>query len=147
MPRSSQRHQRQQNGMDSRGVTAVSRGELSRAPLAEQYRLARASGYPLPTLPGSDAPPVSTVAPAVTGTARVGFTLTCSGGTWTGTPTPTVAQFQWMRNGFQISNANASTYVCTLADLGAIMSCVVRRTNIYGDTYRESNRTVAVIPA
>lgn len=147
MPRSSQRHQRQQVGMDARGVLAVTRGELSRASLAEQYRLARASGYALPTLPGSDAPPANTVAPAVTGTATVGQTLTCSGGTWTGTPAPSTAQYQWLRNGFQISNAVASTYVLTAGDLGAIISCLVRRSNIYGDVYRESNRTAAVIAA
>jgi hypothetical protein len=134
-------------GIDGRGETAAARGEQSRRTLAEQYRLAKERGWAtLPTLPGSDAPPVCTVAPAVTGTARVTFTLTSSVGTWTGTPAPGTASYQWYRNGLGISDAVASTYVCVAADIGAQISCIVRRENIYGVVYRESNKTVAVIP-
>lgn len=143
----SQMRLRNRRGVDSGGVTAARAGEPTDATVAQQYRRAFEGGFPLPTLPGSDAPPVNTVAPAITGTVRQGFTLTCSAGTWTGTPTPAAAQFQWLRNGRLIGGADAATYVPVLADVGTQLRCVVMRSNIYRDTYAESNLTVAVLPA
>jgi hypothetical protein len=54
------------------------------------------------------APPVNTVAPAVSGTATVGQTLSSTTGTWTGLPTPTFT-YQWQRAGSNISGATSST--------------------------------------
>jgi hypothetical protein len=45
--------------------------------------------------------PVNIVAPAVTGTATVGQTLSTTDGTWTGAPAPTFS-YQWQRNNVNI---------------------------------------------
>ncbi len=72
--------------------------------------------------------PVNTIAPAITGTAQVGQTLTCSSGTWTGTAPITYA-YQWKRNGSNIGGATNSTYTLVTADAGTTVSCTVTATN------------------
>jgi hypothetical protein len=62
--------------------------------------------------------PVNTVAPAVTGTATVGQTLSTTNGTWTGAPAPTFT-YQWQRAGSNIGGATASTYLLVIADVGS----------------------------
>ena len=73
-------------------------------------------------------PPANTVAPAITGTAQEGQTLTCSTGTWTGTPIITYA-YQWKRNGSNIGSATNSTYLLVAADVGQSIKCTVTATN------------------
>ena len=85
-------------------------------------------------IPGS---PVNTVAPAVTGTALVGSTLTCSTGTWTNSPTGYT--YQWTRNGGNISGATSSTYLTVTADGGTSVGCVVRATNAISSNSASSN--------
>lgn len=65
---------------------------------------------------------VNSVAPAISGTARQGETLTCSTGTWSGSPT---LSYQWLRNATPIAGATANTRVLAAADIGATMKCVV----------------------
>lgn len=73
--------------------------------------------------------PVNTVAPAVTGTATVGSTLTTTNGTWTGSPAPTFT-YQWFRSpSTSISGATSSTYVLVIGDRGFGIFCQVRATN------------------
>lgn len=72
--------------------------------------------------------PVNTVAPAVTGTATFGSTLTTTNGTWTGSPPPTFT-YQWQRVTTNISGATSSTYVLVAADVGNTIRCVVTATN------------------
>lgn len=72
--------------------------------------------------------PVNTVAPAVTGTASFGSTLTTTNGTWTGAPAPTFT-YQWQRVTTNISGATSSTYVLVAADVGNTIRCVVTATN------------------
>ena len=73
--------------------------------------------------------PVNTVAPAVTGTATFGSTLTTTNGTWTGAPAPTFT-YQWFRSpSTSISGATSSTYVLVQADVGFGIFCQVRATN------------------
>ncbi len=86
--------------------------------------------------------PLNTVAPAVTGTATNGQTLSCSTGTWTGTATITYA-YQWKRAGSNVGS-NSSTYVLGDADVGSVMSCVVTGTNGQGSATGTSNSTGAV---
>ena len=92
--------------------------------------------------------PVNTVAPAITGTAQEGQTVTCSTGTWTGTPTITYA-FQWKRNGSNIGSATSSTYVLVTADVSQSITCQVTATNGSGSASATSNTitpTAAVDP-
>lgn len=73
--------------------------------------------------------PVNTVAPAVTGTATFGSTLTTTNGTWTGAPAPTFT-YQWFRSpSTSISGATSSTYVLVAADVGFGIFCQVTATN------------------
>lgn len=87
-------------------------------------------------------PPANTVAPAVTGTATVGQTLTTTNGTWTGSPSFT---YQWQRAGVNIGSATASTYVLVDADYTNAIRCVVTGTNAGGNASANSNATAAVV--
>jgi hypothetical protein len=87
--------------------------------------------------------PVNTVAPAVTGTATVGQTLTTTNGTWTGVPTPTFT-YQWQRVTTNISGATSSTYVLVAADAGNTIRCVVTATNAVSAVSANSNSTASV---
>ena len=80
-------------------------------------------------IPGSG--PVNTKAPEVSGTAKVGETLSCSTGTWSGVPAPTFT-YQWLRDGGEIATATLSTYKVVAADEGHSLSCKVTATNSEG---------------
>jgi hypothetical protein len=87
--------------------------------------------------------PVNSVAPALNGTAQEGQTLTCSIGTWSGSPTYT---YQWKRNGSNIGSATNSTYTIVTADIGQSILCTVTATNFIGSATADSN-TVTPISA
>lgn len=59
-------------------------------------------------------PSVSAPTPTISGTARVGNTLTVKAGTWT--PAPVTLKYQWMRNGASISGATGASYTLAAAD-------------------------------
>lgn len=90
------------------------------------------------------APPVNTVAPAVTGTATFGQTLSTTNGTWTAAPPITGYAYQWQRAGSNISGATSSTYVLVSADVGNTIRCVVTATNAISSVASNSNSTVSV---
>jgi hypothetical protein len=91
--------------------------------------------------------PVNTVAPAISGTATIGSTLTISDGTWTGAPAPTFS-YQWQRVTTNISGATSSTYVVQLADAGNTIRCVVTATNVAGSASANTANTASVpLPA
>ncbi len=77
-------------------------------------------------------PPVNTSAPAVTGTATVGSTLTTTVGNWSYVPTSYT--YQWMRGATAISGATASTYVIATPDKTFTLSCMVTANNAAGST-------------
>jgi RHS repeat-associated protein len=91
-------------------------------------------------------PPVATAAPAITGTAKHGETLTSSTGTWAGTGTPTYAR-QWKRcdaggaGCTAISGATGTTYVLTGADVAATIRVTVTATNGVGSTSADATQT------
>ena len=100
------------------------------------------------------APPVNTVLPAVTGTAKDGQTLTSTTGTWTGTSITFVRQ--WMRcdgaggTCVAITGATATTYVLKPADVGATIRVQVTATNAGGSAQASSAQTAvvaAIVPA
>ncbi len=80
--------------------------------------------------------PSNSVAPALSGTAQEGQTLTCSTGTWSGSPTYT---YQWKRNGSNITSATNSTYTLVTADVGQSIKCTVTATNFIGSANADSN--------
>jgi hypothetical protein len=92
--------------------------------------------------------PNNKVAPAVSGTAIRGRTLTTTTGTWTKVPAPTYS-YQWQRAGVNISGATSNTYILVSADVGSTIRCVVTATNILGTVSANSNTTstvAAVVP-
>ena len=79
-------------------------------------------------------PVVST--PVVSGTARVGHTLSCSA-TATGAPTPTKT-YAWSSNGSKISGATKSTLALTGGYYNRTVTCTVTGTNSAGHTAKTS---------
>jgi len=96
----------------------------------------------------SAAAPTNTAPPTITGTAKVGETLTVSNGTWSGSPT--AYDYQWQRCGSvnctDISGATQKTYKVTSADAGRTLRAVVTATNDDGTASATSDHT-AVVPA
>ncbi|MFE7227802.1 M4 family metallopeptidase [Nocardioides sp. NPDC057577] len=65
-------------------------------------------------------PLANTAAPTITGTPRVGSTLTATPGVWS--PAATSVSHQWLRDGSPISGATSSTYTLAAADHGTRVS-------------------------
>ena len=85
----------------------------------------------------SIAAPRNTVPPAITGTPRVGSTLTCEPGTWTGS---TGLAYRWLRSGTEIPGATAPTYVVRAEDVYHSLTCEVTATGPGGTTAAASGR-------
>lgn len=102
------------------------------------------------TLPTLSAPPVgaaaNTVAPAVTGTAQVGQTLSCSTGTWTNSPS---LGYTWYDDFGRISGETANTLLLSGEREGWAVYCVVSATvdGVTWTTDSRSNSTDPVAPA
>ncbi|KQW43086.1 hypothetical protein ASC77_22635 [Nocardioides sp. Root1257] len=62
----------------------------------------------------------SSVAPTVSGSPRVGSTLTAAPGSWT--PTPDSFAFQWLRAGTPIGGATTASYAPVATDVGQTLS-------------------------
>ncbi|MFJ9429344.1 hypothetical protein ACIRQY_06725 [Streptomyces sp. NPDC101490] len=83
--------------------------------------IARKTGHPTLTsvsgfLVVKGAAPKATKAPALTGTVKVGRTLTLNRGTWT--PAPTSYAYQWYANGRAVAGATRGTFTLTKAQRG-----------------------------
>ncbi|NQX12284.1 hypothetical protein HQQ80_11655 [Microbacteriaceae bacterium VKM Ac-2855] len=61
--------------------------------------------------------------PTISGTAKVGQTLTAAPGTWG--PAPVTLSYQWKRGGIAISGATASTYKLVATDAGKVVTVTV----------------------
>jgi len=88
-------------------------------------------------------PPVLTAAPAISGTAQAGETLTCSNGTFSGDATITY-DFQWFANGVAVQGATANTVTLVAGDVGKVFMCRVTAHNAAGYAFGFSNTTSAV---
>jgi len=100
----------------------------------------------------SNAIPKNTAAPTISGTAKVGQTLTASPGTWSGNPTSYA--YQWQHCNIDttsgctnISAATSSTYALHVADLGYRMRVQVTAKNAKGTATAASAPTAVVAPA
>ena len=69
--------------------------------------------------------------PSILGTPLVGRRLTCSRGTWSGSPPITFA-YRWRRNGTPIPGATSRRYRQVPRDTGSRISCAVTATNEVG---------------
>ncbi|MFJ8224796.1 hypothetical protein [Streptomyces griseus] len=67
--------------------------------------------------------PKATVAPVVTGTAKVGATLGIGRGAWA--PKPSAWAYQWKADGVAVSGATATTYVVPATQLGKKITVTV----------------------
>lgn len=97
-----------------------------------------------PTAGGN--PPVMTVAPAISGTAQVGETLTCSSGTFTGDATIEY-EYQWFANGVALAGVAESSYTLVAGDKDKVFSCRVMAKNKSGSAFGFSNTTEKVTAA
>ncbi len=90
--------------------------------------------------------PTNYSVPTISGTVKVGNTLTAATGTWLGT-TGISYTYQWRRDGVSISGATSSTYELVTADYNALITVAVRGTNAAGGNTAISAATSAVLPA
>jgi hypothetical protein len=111
-----------------------------------------ASSHPTDVVTAAGAVPASTAAPAVSGTAQEGQTLTASNGTWKGT-NPITFTYQWLRcdaaggNCGSIAGATGQTYKLTSADVGHTVRVNVTGKNARGSSTATSDATAVVAPA
>jgi hypothetical protein len=61
--------------------------------------------------------------PTVTGTAKVGSTLTANSGVWG--PAPVTLRYQWYQSGVAVTGANAATYQPTTTDVAKTLTVKV----------------------
>jgi hypothetical protein len=99
-----------------------------------------------PVLPPA---PVSTKAPAISGAAEQGDTLSVSNGTWSNSPTRFSYSWEECRSGncSPIPGASSGTYTLSAADIGLTIVCVVTASGPGGSASASSNRTAAVAAA
>jgi hypothetical protein len=99
----------------------------------------------------TEAVPVNTAPPTISGTPSVGQTLTATDGTWSNAPTSFTDQ--WLRcNGggnscVSVASATQKTYPLVAADEGHTIKIRVTATNADGSTPAESAATQAIGPA
>jgi hypothetical protein len=99
----------------------------------------------------SNAAPVNTAEPTISGTAQVGQTLTATQGSWTTSSTAKYT-YQWRRCDTQgngcanIGGADTSTYLLKAGDAGKTIRVRVTAKNSDGSTQATSNPTAVVKP-
>lgn len=97
-----------------------------------------------PPPPPPPSPPTNTVPPKVTGTPLPGDHLSCSDGSWTGSPSSFA--FRWNRGGKTLSGANSSGYTVQILDEAQTLSCTVTATNSGGSTSATSPGVLVAQP-
>lgn len=91
-------------------------------------------------------PPISTVAPVISGTAQVGQVLSSTAGTFTGDAVVSRV-YQWYAGGALAGGTNGgTTYVPVASDVGKLITVIVIAYNAAGHAQGVSVPTTAVIP-
>ena len=93
---------------------------------------------------GSEAAPVNSMLPSISGAAQVGQIMTAMAGVWSGVPT---LAYQWQKDGVDIPAAIATTYVPVVGDIGGAISVEITGTNLTGSAMAESANTADVMAA
>jgi hypothetical protein len=86
------------------------------------------------------AAPTNTQPPEIIGSPKVGAILTCSRGTWTGSPTE--YEYEWLQESKPLVGSNKSTHTVAEGDRGHTLYCGVTAKNSGGETYRQSGPLV-----
>jgi hypothetical protein len=81
--------------------------------------------------------PANNGLPEITGTPAIGQSLSCSNGSWLGSPTITYTN-QWRRDGETITGATSVEYTVQGADEGHQLACQVTASNHAGQTTAQS---------
>ncbi|MFL6088824.1 MAG: carboxypeptidase regulatory-like domain-containing protein [Aeromicrobium sp.] len=103
-----------------------------------------ATSAPTSAVQGSDFTTAPT--PTISGTAKVGQTLTANEGTWV--PTQDSFSYVWKAGGTTISGATNKTYVPVAGDVGKTITVTVTAKKAgYSDTTKTSAPTAAVVAA
>ncbi|MHB8692598.1 MAG: IPT/TIG domain-containing protein [Solirubrobacteraceae bacterium] len=79
-----------------------------------------------PPPPATTSAPANTSAPVISGSPLPSNTLSCSTGSWSGSPTKFT--YQWNRDGVPIAGATSSSYLVQIADEAHTLTCVVTAT-------------------
>ncbi|MEU7886523.1 N-acetylmuramoyl-L-alanine amidase [Microbispora bryophytorum] len=98
------------------GVADLGRSVVVEVTVDDPYFTA-ASARSAATAPVAPGTFTSAQPPAVSGTPKIGRTLTASPGTWT--PSPEKVTYQWLRDGVAVKGATGRTYHLTGHDRGA----------------------------
>lgn len=94
------------------------------------------------TVTATPVAPTNSLAPQLTGSATSGSTLTCSDGTWTGTPS---IEHAWLADGVEIAGETSASYTIAVA-VGVDVRCVVTATNVAGSTVAMSTVVTVAAP-
>jgi Fibronectin type III domain/Protein of unknown function (DUF3616) len=124
--------------MDDGAVDLYSTGQEAKE-LVPEWQKSPSNEFTL-ELPVVNVAPVNTAAPTLSGESKVGGTLACSTGEWTGKPAPTFT-YEWQRDGARIGGATESTYKAVATDAGHLVRCVVTATNAAGSAAANSAAT------
>ncbi|WP_426976342.1 hypothetical protein ACQCSU_16490 [Pseudarthrobacter sp. O4] len=81
--------------------------------------------------------------PVITGTAKVGSTLTANPGTWG--PAPVTLRYQWYRSGVAITGANAATYKPTTTDAAKTLTVKVTGSKTGYTTFSRTSVPTAAV--
>lgn len=88
--------------------------------------------------------PKNVTPPVVSGVGKVGETLSCSNGTWSGNPPNFTYEYFWFRGEEEIEGAESSTYRLGMADAGETILCGVEAINSVGAEYEFSSNEIVV---
>ncbi|WP_263422334.1 carboxypeptidase regulatory-like domain-containing protein [Arthrobacter sp. StoSoilB5] len=125
------------NGDVGKTITVTVTGSKAGYATASKTSAATAAVLALPAL--APAP-----APTITGTAKVGSTLTAVPGVWG--PSPVTLTYQWKANGVSITGGTAATYVPVTGDVGKTITVTVTGSKIgYTTASQTSAATAAVV--
>ncbi len=105
---------------------------------------ANATSAPTAAVAAADATPMTPGTVTVSGTAKVGQTLTANEGTWSPALSGAEYSYQWIRGSTEIAGATSKTYVPVAADVGQTLKVKVTGTKA---GYTSANATSAATSA